>query len=280
MPTILHITTHMGGGVGKVLSGISCYTKIQHYSYNHRILLLEEPKNSEFFDYCKKCDIPISITDNPDDIRREMETADIVQLEWWHHPKMAEFLHMFPKIPVRLVIWSHISGCNYPYLSPEFILKPHRFLVSSKYSLDNPNWSGALRSEIIRRTKIINSSGDFSSFTTRSLVPHKHFTIGYLGTLSYSKLHPKFLDFCSEVTISDSRFIMLGDIPNPNLIKTEAENRGIAERLEFRGHVPVVASELSKLDMPCLKQWQWEFRLLRLTSVQKNTSSAMGKLDF
>ena len=171
MPTILHITTHMGGGVGKILSGISCFSHKNPSPFSHRILLLEEPKNLEFFNTCRECDVAISVAHHPSDIRTEIEGADIVQLEWWHHPRMAEFLHTFPEIPVRLIIWSHISGCSYPYLPPEFVLKPHRFLFTSRYSLDNPFWAADQKSQMKRRTSVINSSGDFSAFLTRSRTP-------------------------------------------------------------------------------------------------------------
>ena len=48
MPEVLHITTHMGGGVGKVLSGVASYTARMNTSYRHRILLLEQPEKTNF----------------------------------------------------------------------------------------------------------------------------------------------------------------------------------------------------------------------------------------
>ena len=45
---ILHITAHMGGGVGKVLSGIASYAVSHELSCQHHILLLEQPEKMNF----------------------------------------------------------------------------------------------------------------------------------------------------------------------------------------------------------------------------------------
>ena len=47
---ILHITTHMGGGVGKVISDLA----VHDTQYTHSILLLEEPEKKQFIDKCNK----------------------------------------------------------------------------------------------------------------------------------------------------------------------------------------------------------------------------------
>ena len=41
MREVLHITTHMGGGVGKALSGVAAYAARTGAGWRHRILLLE-----------------------------------------------------------------------------------------------------------------------------------------------------------------------------------------------------------------------------------------------
>lgn len=50
MREVLHITTHMGGGVGKVLSGAASYAARTNAPYRHRILLLEQPQKMNFID--------------------------------------------------------------------------------------------------------------------------------------------------------------------------------------------------------------------------------------
>ena len=53
MPEVLHITTHMGGGVGKVLSGVAAYAARTRAGWRHRILLLEPPEKTNFIDACR-----------------------------------------------------------------------------------------------------------------------------------------------------------------------------------------------------------------------------------
>jgi hypothetical protein len=105
MPEILSITTHMGGGVGKALAGIAAYNLKHNTGCRHKILMLEKPERTQFIDECKENGVEICFCSDETAIAAEMGKADIVLLNWWHHPKMAAFLHRFPQLPIRLVLW-------------------------------------------------------------------------------------------------------------------------------------------------------------------------------
>ena len=248
MPKILHITSHMGGGVGKALSGITSFSSKKRLEFSHKIILLEEPEKTNFIDICQDSNVEVIITADNDLISREIEKADIVQLEWWHHPKMAEFLYNFPQIPLHLIIWCHISGCNYPVVPYDFVKLPHRFIFTSLYSLENPLWN-AEYNEIGKISSVVNSSGGFEHIDPTSTIEHDGFNIGYVGTLSYNKLHPDFIDYCAEIKIRNSRFIMVGDNQNIEIIKREAKKRKIWDRFEFVGYSNNVVKELSRFDV-------------------------------
>ena len=111
MREVLHITTHMGGGVGKVLSGVAAHAARTGARYRHRILLLEQPEKMNFIDACRAEGVEIICGADVSTIESTMRAADIVQLEWWHHPQMAAFLADFPQIDTHLTLWAHVSGC-------------------------------------------------------------------------------------------------------------------------------------------------------------------------
>lgn len=249
MPQVLHITVHMGGGVGKVLSGVAAFAKQNNSKYQHKIIMLESPEKTNFIDICRDNGVEVVIAPNRDFIEEQMKLADIVQLEWWHHPKMAELLYHFPQIPVKLVIWSHVSGCNYPVLPFKFIKIPQRFLFTSVFSHENPHWSEIERSWVKTHTETVNSSGGFENVGNKDKKEHHGFNIGYIGTLSYSKLHPDFLDYCSAIDVPEAKIILVGDSANQRIIEREAQQKGVAERLEFTGYSNNIHKELARFDV-------------------------------
>jgi len=96
---------------------------------------------------------------------------------------------------------------------------------------------------------MINSVGYFSS---EALCHEEHdgFVIGYIGTLSYAKLHPEFCRFCARVKdIPGARFRLVGDAENEVQIRRDAEPFGIAEQLSFAGYVDDVMAELRRMDV-------------------------------
>lgn len=246
---ILHITAHMGGGVGKVLSGIASYAVTHELSCQHHILLLEKPEKMNFVEICRSHGVEIGIAKSKNDIIAAMRAADIVQLEWWHHPLMAGFGADFPQEAMRLVIWSHISGCYYPYIPEAFLRIPMRFIFTSDYSFENPYWSIAGRDWAAEHCAMVNSSGGFKAIRTER-VSHAGFTIGYIGTQSYAKLHPDFVQYCKEVSdLPGVRFTMVGDKTNAEQILADASVVGIQDKFCLIDYVSDVSREFAKMDV-------------------------------
>ena len=249
---ILHITTHMGGGVGKVLSGISTYASVHRDSYSHDIMLLEEPEKRQFVELCQKNNISVRVAKNHTDIAEAMKMADIVQLEWWHHPLMCGFLAEFPQIPIRLVIWSHISGCYYPWIPDEFLMLPHKFVFTSQYSYDNPYWQQDVKKWAKFNCAMVNSSGNLFANGKKTEVekPEDRFCVGYMGTLAFSKLHPDFVESCKVATrIPHITFRLAGDMDNAKKISEQAVKLGIADKIKFSGYVQDVNREFVQMDV-------------------------------
>lgn len=246
---ILHITAHMGGGVGKVLSGVAAFDCIYNPQRQHRILLLEQPEKNNFIDVCRKYNIELIITPTREDLYRELLEADLVQLEWWHHPVMADLLAHFPEIPMRLLLWSHISGCYYPCIPERLLDIPAQTIFTSAYSYDNPYWSEEARLWAREHCPVINSSGGFESIKAEH-VPHEGFVLGYVGTQSYAKLHPEFLAYCSTVMdLPNVSLKMVGDTTNAQALRIGAAQYGFADRLQLIGYTADVGTELNQMDV-------------------------------
>lgn len=248
MREILHITTHMGGGVGKVLSGLLAAFAAQGKE-RHEVVLLEEPEKRGFFDLLAQAGVKARVEKEAAKIEAAMARADIVQLEWWHHPRMVRFLLELSPVPARLVLWAHVSGAFYPYLPPAFLRVPQRFVFTSAYSYENPFWDEAARAWAREHAAMVNSVGDFPAAEPQREM-HDGFAVGYVGTLSYAKLHPDFCAFCARVKdIRGISFRLVGDAENEARIRRDAEPFGLSAQLSFAGYVTDVAAEFRRMDV-------------------------------
>lgn len=248
MREVLHITTHMGGGVGKVLSGLLAAFAADGGD-RHELLLLEKPEKRNFFDLLAEAGVAARVEQDAAKIAEAMARADIVQLEWWHHPRMVRFLLALLPVPVRLVLWAHVSGSFYPWLPPAFLHVPQRFIFTSAYSYENPFWDSATCTWAKEHAAMVNSVGDFSREEPQHEA-HEGFSIGYVGTLSYAKLHPDVCRFFACVKeIPGVFFRLVGDAENEGRIRRDAESFGFAEQLSFAGYVNDVAAEFRRMDV-------------------------------
>ena len=248
MREVLHITTHMGGGVGKVLSGLLAAFAAEGGD-RHELLLLEEPEKRNFFDLLAEAGVAAHVEQDAAKIAEAMARAGIVQLEWWHHPRMVRFLLELPPVPARLVLWAHVSGAFYPWLPPAFLRVPQRFVFTSAYSYENPFWDAAQHTWAKEHAAMVNSVGDFSAEEPHHEA-HAGFSVGYVGTLSYAKLHPDFVRFCARVKdIRGVFFRLVGDAENEARIRRDAAPFGLAEQLSFAGYVTDVTAELRRMDV-------------------------------
>ncbi|MEJ2459582.1 MAG: glycosyltransferase [Novosphingobium sp.] len=183
---ILHITAHLGGGVGKAHSALCAAddTDVQrHY------LLLEPPHDRRYADAMEQAGVPLTIAPDAAAARDLVAQADIVQIEWWNHPRLYECLCRWELPETRTVIWSHISGLSAPYIPAALLSAPCRFLFTSACSLAG----AAVRSlppEGHAGIGVINSGFGFSSLPA-PFAPRAR-SIGYLGTVDFSKLSPDF----------------------------------------------------------------------------------------
>lgn len=246
---ILHITPHMGGGVGQALSSLAVCERNQKYDIEHFFFLLEEPINKVFLNRCQQKGIKIYINGPGLDIEEILESADIIQLEWWNHPLMLKLLYDYRIAKMRLSIWSHISGCSYPYLHPSFIALPDLFFFSTPYSLENPSWSESDRKIIESKAKIAMSCPNYKNYIRLESGKHKSFNIGYVGALDFFKLHKDFISICSNINIPNVKFIIVGDGADRTVLEDQAEKLGVSDLFEFTGYACDVASHLARFDV-------------------------------
>ena len=86
---ILHVTPHLGGGVGKAHAAIS---SVLPEIVQQIFVLLEQPRDRRFVERIEAAGAEIVVAEGLDDVASLARDVDIVQFEFWNHPRMFECL--------------------------------------------------------------------------------------------------------------------------------------------------------------------------------------------
>ncbi len=246
---VLHVTAHLGGGIGKVLSGLVAESARRRDGVHRVIACLDVPEKQTFVDRIQSWGGEVLVTPSSDRLAEEIKRADIVQLEWWHHPVVAGWLCSGVLPLMRLLVWCHVSGLHPPVIPPQFVLSVHRFLFTSPCSWEYPALA-VLRPGIKEQAAVVFSSGgveDLPSPPSRSC--EQPLRAGYLGSLNFSKLHPRILDFVQAVRLPHFRLALVGDPVTGEQLMAEAARRGIQDRIDVVGYREDVSAELAGFDV-------------------------------
>ncbi|ADQ06812.1 glycosyl transferase group 1 [Caldicellulosiruptor hydrothermalis 108] len=246
MIKICHVTPHMGGGVGRVISGLVRLTadKIQH-----KIILLEQPQKWNFINSAFEAGAKISISPDSSKIGNLLSESDIVVIHWWHHPKISKFLYNLPEVPLRIIIWTHINNLTVPALNPNFLLEATRVIFSTEASYEAKVFEGIPPDILEKKTGVVYGCPGIDDFVNIKKKEHDGFNVGYIGLVDFSKLHPNFVEFCSAVKLNKAKFILVGDAPVREYIEKKGEEKGLKGKFIFTGYVNDVKTVLSEIDV-------------------------------
>jgi len=234
---ILHITTHLGGGIGSVVLNYLTKTA-KGVDFAHAVVCLgyvDDRATSAL----KEAGIPFTehMSAHHQEILAQIENSDIVLIHWWNHPLLSDFLMREELPPSRVIIWSHVAGATAPNNLTDKILKyPDLFVFTTPLS----HMTKDVERLDTKRKKCLRdiwSTGTVDRI--KSLKPTKHsgFNIGYVGTVDFAKMHPDFLKMSSRANIPNVKFIVIGP-PNGAQMAKEAERLGIGAKFNFTGPLP------------------------------------------
>lgn len=245
---ILHITPHLGGGVGRVL--LSYFSKVSgDSSFAHAVACLDDA-NQNASDFAKKISLKLfdKMTEKKRKLLQMVSDTDIILIHWWNHPLLYDFL-VREKLPAsRVIIWSHVAGSSAPQNFTEKILKyPDMFVFTTPVCLKTEEVK-RLSGEEQKKLRVVWSTGGVEQVMPIKPSSHSGFNIGYIGTVDYAKLHPKFLEICVKINIPNAKFIVCGGTKEKEL-KTAAKKMGIAEKFNFTGFVSDITEYLRIFDV-------------------------------
>lgn len=226
---ILHISPHLGGGVGHVI-----LNWIQGDEKNTHIIAILDHVNKNSITICKKHNIDIFSAMPVNDILNKINEVDVVIIHFWNHPLLYNFL-VRNQLPLcRLIMWSHISGKEAPNILTDKILKyPDKFVFTSPISFNFV--------ENKEKYECILSTGGINHVLGLKNIEHDGFNLGYIGTVDYAKMHPYYIKIHQK--IEADRFIIVGGNNDKEISKSADE------RFEFIGKVQDIKPYLAQMDV-------------------------------
>ena len=236
---VLHVTPHLGGGVGKAHAAISA---VLPASVEQTFVLLEAPRDRRYVELILAAGARVAAAGDPAEVAQMARQADIVQFEYWNHPKLYECLARCDFPPIRSVFWSHISGLFKPVIQPALIAAASRFVFTTPASMAAPGVA-ALRTAHPCRIATINSGFGFTNVAAREAAATP--TIAYLGTVDFVKMHPGFFDAIDALEGDDISVSIWGtDVSGEAAVRVQRMRH--PQRVKLRGQTADPRAALSE----------------------------------
>jgi glycosyltransferase involved in cell wall biosynthesis len=242
---ILHVTPHLGGGVGKALAAIS--TELPQDA-EQIFLLLEEPRDRRYANLIETGGASVIVARNLDHVAALAAEADIVQFEFWNHPRLFECLARSAFPALRSVFWAHISGLSRPVIQPGLIKESGRFVFTTRASLSIPSLA-ILPAIEQKKIAVINSGFGFVNGPRPAPAHGRKPIIAYLGTVDFVKMDPGFFDAIDRLDGGDIQVSVWGDVDPSGVVAARARAMRHPERIRFGGQTSEPAAALSCADI-------------------------------
>ena len=250
---ILHIAAHLGGGVGKAISGLAI--GLNTY-FDNEVVLLERPEQERYVDLCKVNNVDVKVVFSAQEIVEHIKKSDYVIFSWWGHPLSHEVFKALEETKAVVFLWSHVNGLHYPHLTTEFIGLFDGVFFTSGCTYENGNWTKEQQTQIKDGSEIVYGIG---LFKPEELTSKKYYgtdakvRIGYAGTIDYNKMNAVFPQVCSEIKkhIPNVEFYMYG-LYSDSVYQSFVEyDNSLAKVMHFEGFVNDIEARLSNLDVFC-----------------------------
>ncbi len=242
---LLHVTPHLGGGVGKAHAALRGALAEE---IEQTFVLLEEPRDRRFADAIVQSGARVFIAQNLDHVAQLAGEADIVQFEFWNHPRLFECLARCPFPAMRSVFWSHISGVHRPLIPHALIETAMRFVFTTEASLDCASVAH-LSAEAQSRLAVINSGFGFPDAERHAPARERQPVIAYLGTVDFVKMHPGFFEALDRLAGDDVRVSVWGAFDPAGRVAARAQAMRHPGRVIFHGQTDDPRAALAAADI-------------------------------
>lgn len=232
---IVHVTAHLGGGVGKAHAAIRA---VDPQAADHTYVLLEAPRDRRYADALRATGAHVIEAPPHDDVLALAAAADIVQIEFWNHPRIYEALARFSWPAGRYLFWCHVSGLAPPLVAPGLTEAADLFVYTSTCSL---------RTAAKGKLGVVGSGFGLDQPPKRR-APERLLRGGYLGTVDFVKMSPDFFAIVDSVEAPHFEILVYGAYDPDGAVVEAHRLMKRPERVRLMGQTADPALALAGLD--------------------------------
>lgn len=244
---ILHVIKAIStGGASRSLCAIARYLK-RLGPYRHSVISLLPAEHGPL-ELALRTGIEVYESPDSGTIRRLVEQADIVHVEWWNSPMLYEFLRSdLP--PARMLLLFHVAGDTIPNVVTAPLVEFGDFCVGCcPYTSERAPLLNLPADVRESKTATVLATSDFDRLAGLQPQAHDGFNAGYIGMVDFRKMHSAFVRMSAAVRVPGIKFIVCGD-GHLDVLRTQVAAAGAVDRFEFRGFVPDIRPVLAILDV-------------------------------
>lgn len=227
---MIHVTPHLGGGVGAVLLPWLTTDNVCH----HAVVTLDYA-NDHAVSVLGAAGVPLYSQPTNAQLSSLMQEADIVLVHFWNHPLLYVWMARVDLPVSRLTFWAHVAGRIAPNVIPPVVAGlPDIFVLTTPLSQSCPSLQG-------RDAPVIFSTSGVQRMQGVHHSQADGFTVGYVGTVDFAKIHPDYVAVHKQ--IAADRFLVVGGNDEAR-VSEDAD-----ARFDFVGKVADVRPYLAQMDV-------------------------------
>jgi len=243
---VLHILPRwQGGGPERDLLELARQDSSQDQTVERRVLVLDRPISAPLLLRGRRLGVSLVQGNWRDELAREIEDADVVEICFWNHPLLYELFSQ--ELPAcRLVIRCAIAGNSMPQIVPRNLIDfPDCWVLSAPEGYGSDHRANGLVPD--RRIPWLADMSRLADYVPRE---HSGVQAAYLGSLEYYKLHSEFPEIVSRFDQS-IRCLLIGDASprSQAALLARFHKLGLAHRVIFSGHVENITAALEEADI-------------------------------
>ncbi len=236
------------GGAARTMIATAKYTRALG-EVRHSLCMLDlKHSDPQAIEFALNEGMEIPAVTNREQLFNFLQSADIVQVNWWQHPDMDDFFRSnLP--PMRLLGWFHCASDRAPQLlTDELVSICDLTLGGSSYTYFAPAIWRLSPEERLRKTDYVVGGADFSRLPDLSPIPHEGYRIGYIGTVNPVKMYRRFVPLHLGLDIPEAKVVVCGG-DRHLILQEEAESLGLSYLFDFKGYVEDINPILRQLDV-------------------------------
>ncbi|QVL52796.1 MAG: glycosyltransferase family 4 protein [Cyanobium sp. M30B3] len=245
---LLHIIPRfIGGGPERHLLALAEAWRSAGLQTRQRILVLDPPASAPLLIKARRLGIELLIAPDLSAIRNAIAEADIVEVEFWNHPRLHDLLRQ--ELPqARWILRSAVAGTTPPQVLTEAIGSvADMVIVSTDASLQTPAVCEARARNC--RLESIPALADMKRLEGITASPHVGIRVGYLGLVEPTKMHPRFARLAAHITNPEVQIEIYGGGSWKAELQQQFEGLGMSDRVRFHGHVEDIRSAFATMDI-------------------------------